>query len=77
MAIVVIVPAKVTDGYATRTNGTQVLVDGVPLSGVTKIELTADVDDVWRAKIHCLVKVGKISAGVDCILGDANESKVL
>ena len=36
--------------------GTQVLVDGVPMKGVHRIELVADVkdgDQLWRAVIHC------------------------
>jgi hypothetical protein len=43
------------------TQGTQVLVDGVPMKGVTKIELVADVNDVWRAVITCIPAAINIS----------------
>ena len=33
---------------------TQVLVDGVPLRCVTRVELVADAQDVWRAVIYLI-----------------------
>ncbi|WP_414486039.1 hypothetical protein [Stenotrophomonas maltophilia] len=58
MGIVTIIPPPVDDGSGlTRTQGTKVLVDGQELKGVTKVELVASVDDVWRARIECVAKV--------------------
>lgn len=40
------------------TQGTKVLgPGGVAIDGVKRIELVAEVDDVWRAKIDCMVSV--------------------
>ncbi len=58
MGIVTIIPPPVDDGSGlTRTQGTRVLVDGQELKGVTKVELVASVDDVWRARIECMAHV--------------------
>ncbi|WQI19770.1 hypothetical protein U2S91_16705 [Stenotrophomonas maltophilia] len=58
MGIVTIIPPPVDDGSGlTRTQGTKVLVDGQELKGVTKVELVASVDDVWRARIECVAQV--------------------
>lgn len=53
--IVRIVTNKSEDGI-TKTQGTQVFVGETPIRGVTRIELVADVNNVWRARIDCLVK---------------------
>lgn len=46
-----------------RTTGTRVVLeDGSELEGVTKIVLTAGLNDLWRAEIHCYAKVGPIRA---------------
>lgn len=58
MGIVTIIPPPVDDRSGlTRTQGTKVLVDGQELKGVTKVELVASVDDVWRARIECVAHV--------------------
>lgn len=41
----------------TRTQGTKVFVGGQQLSGVYRIELVGEVDDVWRARIWCHAQV--------------------
>lgn len=40
----------------TKTQGTQVWVGDQQLTGVVKIELIAEVGDVWRAVVHCHVQ---------------------
>ena len=56
MNIVKITPREPVDGQPTRTQGTEVwLADGTKLEGVTRIELTAEVNDIWRAKIDVVV----------------------
>lgn len=58
MGIVTIIPPPVDDGSGlTRTQGTKVLVDGQELKGVTRVELVASGDDVWRARIECMAHV--------------------
>jgi hypothetical protein len=38
------------------TMGTEILTeDGVKIHGVTKVVLIGEVNNVWRAEIHCLV----------------------
>ena len=46
----------------TRTMGTQVMVGGVALKGVTRIELVAEVNDVWRARIECAAEPTDLGA---------------
>lgn len=58
MGIVTIIPPPMDDRSGlTRTQGTKVLVDGEELKGVTRVELFAGVDDVWRARIECVAQV--------------------
>jgi hypothetical protein len=58
-----IVPSAPCSLGVSKTQGTQVLMpDGTPIPRVHRIELVADVDDVWRATIHCYVQVGEMSA---------------
>lgn len=58
MGTVTIVPAPVDERTGTTlTRGTKVLVDGVALKGVTRVELVAEVDDVWRARIECYAQM--------------------
>ncbi|MEN5285765.1 hypothetical protein ABE494_07415 [Stenotrophomonas lactitubi] len=58
MGIVTIIPPPVDDRSGlTRTQGTKVLVNGEELKGVTRVELFAGVDDVWRARIECVAQV--------------------
>lgn len=52
-----IVPGMSEDGKPTLTHGTRVVLpDGTEVQGVTHIELVAHVNDVWRAKIECIVQ---------------------
>jgi hypothetical protein len=52
-----IVPApRADDNCAQHTRGTQVFVGENKLSHVTKIVLTAQVDDLWRAEITCFAR---------------------
>lgn len=58
MGTVTIVPPPVDElTGTTSTHGTKVLVDGVEMKGVTRVELVANVDDVWRARIECYAQV--------------------
>ena len=57
-----IVPPATDKNGITLTQGTQVLLGDVPLKNVTKIILTADVNDIWRAEIHCMVKMQPMDA---------------
>lgn len=51
-----IVPPVTTPGLPTVARGTKVISsDGGEIHGVTKIELIATPDDVWRARIECFV----------------------
>lgn len=43
-------------GYSL-TNGTKVLLDGKELKGVTKVVISGSPNEVWRAKIECMVNV--------------------
>lgn len=61
--LVRIIPGACGDGFPHRTNGTKVLMpDGTELPRVTKIVLTAEPDDIWRAEIHCHVLVDQVVA---------------
>lgn len=52
----------------SKTQGTEVYCGDAKLGGVTKIELVAETNDVWRAVIHCHVIVkGDVSAIADII----------
>lgn len=68
MRLVTIVPPAPDASGHTRTHGTQVLdANGQPIKGITKIVLTAEVSDVWRAEIHCHVQVPRIE-GVEATI---------
>jgi hypothetical protein len=43
-------------GKGPKTQGTKVLVDGVAMKGVTRVELVADVNSLWKAVIHVIAK---------------------
>lgn len=43
-------------GKGPKTLGTKVLVDGVAMKGVTRIELIAETNSNWKAVIHCIAK---------------------
>jgi hypothetical protein len=47
--------ARIAPAVGVGTQGTTVWVGDHQLTGVTKIELVAEVNDVWRAVIHCAV----------------------
>jgi hypothetical protein len=40
-----------TEGYPLARN-TQVLVNGEPAKGITKVILTCEPNDLWRAEVH-------------------------
>lgn len=45
------------DGKPTTTRNTKVIgPDGAEIRGITHIELFASPNDVWRARIECLVR---------------------
>lgn len=39
-----------------KCQGTKLFVGDHELTGVTRIELVAEVNDLWRAKVECMVK---------------------
>lgn len=39
------------------TQGTKLLLDGKEVSGVTKVVITGEHNDIWRAEIHCMVNM--------------------
>lgn len=41
------------DSVASPTQGTKIMVGDVELTGVTKITLIAEPNDVWKAQIEC------------------------
>jgi hypothetical protein len=51
-------------GYQV-TAGTKVFVGDTEINGVTKIELIGDINDLWRARISCLVQAPNITALAD------------
>lgn len=62
---VTIVPPHALQGQACKTHGTKVVLeDGTVLGGVTRIELTACVNDVWRARIEVTPTIG-VMAGME------------
>lgn len=64
MNLVTIIPPSSTPGNPSRACGTRVvLADGSELQGITRISLSCEPGDVWRAEIHCFPRVGEL-AGV-------------
>ena len=51
-----IVPAQREGDGPTLCQGTRLFVGEQELTGVTRIELVAEVNNVWRAKVECMVK---------------------
>lgn len=50
---VTIVPPTAEPGQLLPSQGTKVILpDGTELEGVTKVEMVASLNDVWRAVIH-------------------------
>lgn len=62
--LLIIKPPEASLGMATKAHGTRVVTfNGADVGGVTSIELIAKPNDVWRARIDCLVSIdGNISA---------------
>ena len=59
--LLTIVPVASKPGYPTPASGTKVIgPDGTPIRGIRRVELIAEVNDVWRARIDCHVTVPKI-----------------
>lgn len=74
MMLAKIVPAEQqTRDSPSPTRGTRVVLpSGEHLPGVTRIELVADVDDVWRATITCMVEPSPIHA--NCVVQTSGPS---
>ena len=66
MRLLKIIPIKADPGEPTLTRGTKVVTeDGCEVGGVTRIELAAECNDVWRARIDCMIQVdGEIQVEV-------------
>jgi hypothetical protein len=73
--LITVVPPEMRPGRPTPTYGTQVLLpNGSKLSGVTRIELVAELNDLWRARIDCHVNVPRLPG---LTLDSINQSKPL
>lgn len=60
--LITIIPPKAKPGFPAATMGTKVLgPDGVAIGGITRIELIGEVNDVWRARIDCVVNAPEIN----------------
>jgi hypothetical protein len=58
-----IVPRTTPVRGPVATMGTKVLTeDGTEIRGITRIVVTADVGDIWRAEIHCTVLADEMRA---------------
>lgn len=58
-----VIPPPADKSGHTLTRGTKVLTPGgAEIKGVYRIELVGDVDDVWRAVLHCHVQPPALSA---------------
>lgn len=55
-------PKNIHEPRINLANGTVVTVGGIEVSGITEINLTASVDDFWRAEIHCIANVDQVNA---------------
>ena len=51
-----IVPPSPEDSGVTKTQGTRVFVGTAEITGVMKIELSCDLNDVWRGTITMMVQ---------------------
>lgn len=60
----IIPPAPYAAGYQV-TIGTKVLMGETEIKGVTKIEIFGDVNDVWRARLSCLIEAPEITVIAD------------
>jgi hypothetical protein len=64
--VVRIMPREREGAGPLLTRGTKVLTaEGAEIHGITRIVLTADVGDVWRAQIDCIVRPDEIRALAD------------
>lgn len=50
--IIRIVPAHAGEGKPASTMGTRVFAGETEIGGILKIEMVAEVGDVWRAVLH-------------------------
>jgi hypothetical protein len=66
--VVRIVPVEAEPSGVVATQGTQCFVGDQILGSVYKIELTAEVNDVWRAIIHCHPNFSEITALSDLVV---------
>lgn len=60
--LVRIVPPPASESGHTTAQGTKVYVGDQLMTGVTKIEITCEVGDLWRAVIHCHCQPADLSA---------------
>lgn len=67
MALIRIIPAIDTHGEVTPTQGTKVFLGDTEITGIYRIEVTADINDVWRAVIHCHCHVEGITAEAEFV----------
>jgi hypothetical protein len=71
--VVRIVPRMGVGNGPLHTKATRVITEeGAEIHGITRIVLTAEVGDVWRAQIDCMVQPSEIRA-----LADVAESLTL
>lgn len=65
MNLVTIIPPDSKPGNPSLASGTRVvLADGSELQGITRLSLSCEPGDVWRAEIHCLPRLGELSGVV-------------
>ena len=62
----IVAPPVDAEAGVSLAVGTRVFVGDVEVPGVYKVELVAEVDNAWKAKIHCHgVLDGQVTALVD------------
>ena len=63
--VTIVPPAPPINGEPCKTQATKVLLeDGSELGNVTRIVLSADINDVWRAQINVIPSMG-VMKGMD------------
>ena len=74
--LISIVPAEPKENGLTPCQGTRVLdAEGNPIPGITRIELIAEVNEVWRAVLHTTVQPCRIDGVQDVtnLMSEARE----
>lgn len=67
-----IIPNPSDSRAANETQGTRVMVGDAELTGVVKIELTAEPNSLWRAVIHCHVIPPELVADAELVQAEHN-----